>query len=62
MNSYDQPIMTQSDVAASKDNKTYTITLSAKQREVLLYFGLGLGGYILLKSLVKSAVRKLNDE
>lgn len=54
--------MTQTQAASLKDAKTYSITLTADQRRLLLYTGGAIGIYVILKSLINSAVKKLNDE
>jgi hypothetical protein len=53
--------MSQSQVATQKDEKTFVITLTGDQRKLLLYTGAAIGVYFLLKSLVKSSVRKLRE-
>lgn len=64
-------IMTESELEAatgskkysiSVDDKTYDITLSETQRNLLMYTGLGILGYFLIKSLINSAVKKINDD
>lgn len=61
-NVYNDPIMSQSQVAATKDEKTYTLTLTADQRKLLMYSGAAIGGYFLLRSLINAAVKKVQRD
>jgi hypothetical protein len=59
---YNDTIVTQSQAAAAKDEKTYSITLTADQRNLLIYTGLAIGGYFIMKSLINAAVQKIQRE
>ena len=45
-----------------KDEKTYSITLTADQRKLLIYSGLAVGGYLIIRSLINAAVKKVQRE
>ena len=72
MNTYDTTVVSQSEAAKTKDVKTFTITnadgkastfsLTGQQINLLMYTGLGIAGYFLIKSLSNSAVKKLNKD
>ena len=53
---------TESEMATSKDAQTYSLTLSADQRKLLMYTGIAIAGYFLASHLVNKAVKKIRDE
>ena len=55
-------IMTESEKKAKEDPKTFSLTLTAEQRKLLTYTGFAIGGYILARHLIKSAVKSLKEE
>ena len=55
-------VASQSQITSAKDEKTYQITLTADQRKLLMYSGIALAGYFLIRSLINSAVKKLNKD
>ena len=61
-NVYNDTVMTQSQVSAVKDEKTYTLTLTADQRKLLMYSGIAIGGYFIIRSLINAAVRKVQRD
>jgi hypothetical protein len=62
MNTYNDQVMSQSQVSTAKDEQTFSITLTAEQRKLLMYSAGGLSIYFLLKSLIDAAVRKVRKE
>ena len=61
MNTALNNVISQSEMAQKDDEKTFVISLTGEQRKLLLYTGAAIGVYFLLKSLVKSSVRKLRE-
>ena len=61
-NVYNDTIMSQSQVVAAKDEKRYTLTLTADQRKLLMYSGAVIGGYFLLRSLINATVKKIQRD
>jgi len=59
---YNDTVMTQSQVATAKDEKTYTLTLTSDQRKLLMYSSLAIGGYFVIRSLINAAVRKVQRD
>ena len=53
---------TESEVSTSKDEQTFSITLNADQRKLLMYTGIAIAGYFLARHLVNTAVKKIRDE
>lgn len=62
---------TTTETTESSETKTYTITvngksysidLTADQRKLLLYTGLGILGYYLIKYLLKKAVKAIKED
>ena len=51
-------IQSESEKITKEDPQTYSITLTAEQRKLLMYSGFAIAGYLLAKHLVKSAVRQ----
>ena len=55
-------IITESELKAKEDPKTFTITLTSEQRKLLMYTGLAFGVYLLAKHLVKSTLKSIRDD
>ena len=55
-------VMSESQVTSAKDEKTYTLTLTADQRKLLMYSAAAIGGYFLVRSLINAAVRKVQKD
>lgn len=53
---------TESELLAESNSQTYSITLTADQRKLLMYTILVLGGYFMAKHLINSAVKKIRDD
>lgn len=53
---------TESEVSTSKDEQTFSITLTADQRRLLMYTGVAIAGYFLARHLVNTAVKKIRDD
>ena len=53
---------TESEVSTSKDEQTFSITLNADQRRLLMYTGVAIAGYFLARHLVNTAVKKIRDD
>ena len=53
---------TESEVSTSKDEQTFSITLTADQRRLLMYTGVAIAGYFLARHLVNTAFKKIRDE
>ena len=53
---------TESEVFTSKDEQTFSITLNADQRRLLMYTGVAIAGYFLARHLVNNAVKKIRDD
>ena len=58
----DNTYLTETDMNATKDAQTYSLTLTADQRKLLMYTGVAIAGYFLAHHLVNTAVQKLKDD
>ena len=47
----------ESEVSAAKKEQTYSLTLSADQRKLLMYTGTAIGGYLLVRHFIGMAKR-----
>ena len=55
-------VLTESELAAMQDKKTYSISLTAEQRKLLGYSGIAIVGFFLAKYMIRSAVKSLREE
>ena len=54
-------VVTETQIKEKEDPKTFSLTLTGEQRKYLMYTGVALAGYFLVRHLVKSAVKSLKD-
>ena len=58
----DNSYVTETDMNVIKDAQTYSLTLTADQRKLLMYTGVAIAGYFVARHLVNTAVQKLKDD
>ena len=58
----DNTYTTESEIASSQDAKTFSLTLTADQRRLLMYTGAAIASYFIARHLVNTAVKKIREE
>ena len=55
--SLDKPIVTTEEQDEKDDQETFSLSLTAQQRKLLMYTGIGIAGYFIVKHLLRSALK-----
>lgn len=51
-------VKSKDEIDIEKDMQTFSLTLSAEQRKLLLYTGIGIAGYVLIRHLISKAISR----
>ena len=60
-NSMNATYMSESEISAAKNEQTYSLTLSSDQRKLLMYTGIAIGGYFLVRHFISMVKNKDKD-